>query len=112
MTGYPLATKRTDFERSVTAPQALTLLNSEEVLTAAAATATRLRREANSTDDRIRRTFRLILGRTPTPDELKKSRAFLRERSGQTEANQQPTQAAFAALCRGLFNLNAFVFVE
>ncbi|MSU61981.1 MAG: DUF1553 domain-containing protein [Pedosphaera sp.] len=98
--------------RSVTAPQALTLLNSEEVLTAANATAARLLREATSTNDRIHRAFRLILGRAPTGSELEKSRAFLRDRGNLDGANQETTQTAFAALCRALFNLNAFVFVE
>ena len=96
--------------RSVTAPQALTLLNSEEVLTAAAAAAIRVMQEASSTDERIGRAFQLTLGRAPTASEREKSRLFLREhRSGNP---LQPTQTEFTALYRALFNLNAFVFVE
>src|SRR5204862_5837435 len=60
--------------RSVTAPQALTLLNSEEVLTAAGAAATRIMQEAGSTDERIGRAFQLTLGRAPPATELEKSR--------------------------------------
>jgi hypothetical protein len=98
--------------RSVTAPQALTLLNSEEVLTAAAATATRVMQEASSTDECISRASRLTLGRAPTASEWEKMRAFLREQHGGNPATSQPDQAGFTALCRALFNLNAFVFVE
>lgn len=98
--------------RSVTAPQALTLLNSEEVLTAADATATRILREAGSTDDCIRRAFFLILGQAPTVSELERSRAFLRSRWNLDRADQDTKKTALAALCRAFFNLNAFVFVE
>jgi hypothetical protein len=98
--------------RSVTAPQALTLLNSEEVLTASGAAATRVMQEASSTDERIRRAFQLTLGRAPTASELEKRRLFLREHRGGNQAPTQPAQTEFTALCRALFNLNAFVFVE
>ena len=98
--------------RSVTAPQALTLLNSEEVLTAAGAAATRVMHEAGSTDERIRRAFQLTLGRAPTAGEREKSRLFLREHCGGNPPLTEPAQAEFTALCRALFNLNAFVFVE
>ena len=98
--------------RSVTAPQALTLLNSEEVLTAAGAAATRVMQEASSTDQRIGRAFQRALGRAPTPSEREKSRLFLREHRGGNQPPTQPAQTEFTALCRALFNLNAFVFVE
>ncbi len=98
--------------RSVTAPQALTLLNSEEVLTAASAAATRVMQEAGSTDERIGRAFRLTLGRAPTSSEQEKSRLFLREHRGGNPTPTEPAQTEFTALCRALFNLNAFVFVE
>jgi len=97
--------------RSVTAPQALTLLNSEEVLTAAGAAATRILQEVSSTDERIGRAFRLTLGRAPAASELEKSTLFLREHRGGKQPTQ-PGQAEFTALFRALFNLNAFVFVE
>ncbi len=98
--------------RSVTAPQALTLLNSEEVLTAAGAAATRVMQEAGSTDERIRRAFQLTLGRAPTASEREKSRLFLREHRDGNAPRTEPSQTEFTALCRALFNLNAFVFVE
>src|SRR5207247_5310161 len=49
--------------RSTTAPQSLTLLNSEEVMNAAAATAERLMKQAKSSDEQIALAFRLTLGR-------------------------------------------------
>jgi hypothetical protein len=98
--------------RSITAPQALTLLNSEETLTAASAAATRVLQEAGSTDERIRRAFLLTLGRAPTASEQEKSRLFLREHRGGNAPPTEPAQTEFTALCRALFNLNAFVFVE
>src|SRR6185503_11445494 len=76
--------------RSVTAPQALTLLNSEEVLTAAGAAATHVMQEAGSTDERIDRAFNLTLGRTPTASEREKSSLFLREHRGGNQPATQP----------------------
>jgi len=52
------------------------------------------------------------LGRAPTASEREKSRLFLREHHGGNSSPIQPGQTEFAALCRALFNLNAFVFVE
>jgi hypothetical protein len=99
--------------RSTTAPQALTLLNSAEVLTAAKATAQRLAREAKSTEDRITLAFRLTLGRSPSPEERHMAQQFLRE----TEGKAPPTASSsllfsFAEFSRALFNLNAFLYVD
>jgi mono/diheme cytochrome c family protein len=85
--------------RSTTAPQSLTLLNAEEVMAAAKATAARLEREAAAGDERIRRAYRLALGRGPTERELALARRFL-------EASP------LSEFCRALFNLNAFVYAE
>src|SRR5262249_5872674 len=56
-------------ERSTTAPQALALLNSGDVMEAAKGLAVRLQREASSTDQRIARAYQLTLGREPSPRE-------------------------------------------
>jgi hypothetical protein len=84
---------------STTAPQSLTLLNSEEVVRAAAATAGRLEREATSTKGRITLAYRLILGRNPTRQEAALAANFLQD-------------SPLSELCRALFNLNAFVYAE
>jgi len=86
-------------ERSTTAPQALTLLNADEVTTAARATATRLTSEAASQDERITLAYRLTLGREPTEKERALMRAFL-------------VRSPLNEFCRALFNLNDFVYVE
>jgi hypothetical protein len=85
--------------RSTTAPQSLTLLNAEDVVLAAKATADRLEREAKATDDRIDLAYRLVLGRRPMSRELAVSREFL-------------AKSPLSEFCRALFNLNAFVYVE
>ena len=107
--------------RSTTAPQSLTLLNSEEVMEAARATASRLLKESNSPAEQINRAFRLVLGRVPSSTERALSENFLAACSSRREALIGPNQngaatnaAAFALeeLCRALFNLNAFVYVD
>jgi len=85
--------------RSTSAPQSLTLLNAEEVMVASDATATRLLKEAGSDRDRITLAYRLILNRPPTEKEQTLAREFLQT-------------APWSELCRALFNLNAFVYVE
>jgi hypothetical protein len=85
--------------RSTTAPQSLTLLNAEDVVAAAKATAERLMAEAKSTDDRIALAYRLVLGRSPAERERALAREFL---------SKSPLQE----FCRALFNVNAFVYVE
>jgi hypothetical protein len=86
-------------ERSTTAPQSLTLLNADEVLAAAEATAKRVAEEAGSSEARIALAYRLIVGRTPTEKERAMSAAFL-------------AHSPLNELCRALFNLNAFVYAE
>jgi hypothetical protein len=86
-------------ERSTTAPQSLTLLNSSEVTAAADALADRLTREAKTDQERIVMAYRLALGRKPTASELKLSQEFLAE-------------SPLNELCRALFNMNDFVYVE
>ncbi|HWB07352.1 MAG TPA: DUF1549 and DUF1553 domain-containing protein [Verrucomicrobiales bacterium] len=91
--------------RSTTAPQALSLLNSEETSASATAMAARLEREVPGegtevTGQRIRLAFRLVLGRPPSQNEFETSAAFLKKESGLSE------------LCRALLNLNAFIYVD
>ncbi|HRI14925.1 MAG TPA: DUF1553 domain-containing protein [Verrucomicrobiota bacterium] len=85
--------------RSTTAPQALSLLNSDEVMAAARATADSLAREANTPEEQINAAYRRILGRRPTASESAASREFL-------------ATSPLVELCRALFNLNAFVYAE
>jgi len=86
-------------ERSTTAPQSLTLLNADEVTTAAKLTETRLMKEAGSNDERITLAYRLVLARAPTAKEHALARGFL-------------AQSPLNEFCRALFNLNDFVYAE
>jgi len=86
-------------ERSTTAPQALALLNDPDVQAAAEALAERVRKEAQSDDERIERAYRLTLGRRPSAKELELSRRFVKDSS-------------LAELCRALFNVNEFVYLD
>ncbi|HXI50483.1 MAG TPA: DUF1553 domain-containing protein, partial [Candidatus Saccharimonadales bacterium] len=102
--------------RSTTAPQALTLLNSREVMDAAAATARRVTAGAKSTAEQIGLAHRLILGRAPAEREQALAEGFLRQsRERLEQAGDNPAHAAEGALkelCRAWFNLNSFVYVE
>ena len=86
-------------ERSTTAPQSLTLLNSDEVLRAAKLTAARIEQTAASRQAQAIEAHRMALGREPTIGELDAAMEFLEE---------NPLQD----LCRALFNVNAFVYVN
>ena len=85
--------------RSTTAPQSLTLLNSDEVMAAASGTAARLAREASSMAAQIELAYRLVLARRPTKQEARLATDFLQS-------------APLSEFCRALFNLNAFVYAD
>lgn len=86
-------------ERSTTAPQALALLNANEAAAAVKGLAERLQREAGTDDERVDRGYRLALGRSPTAVEKERALVFLRE-------------SPLTELCRALFNLNEFVYLD
>jgi hypothetical protein len=86
-------------ERSTTAPQGLALLNASEVLEAANTLASRLLREAGSEDERLTRLYQWTLGRQPSARERHLARAFLAD-------------SPLSELCRALFNINEFVYVD
>jgi hypothetical protein len=86
-------------QRSTTAPQALALLNADEVTAASTALADRLTREATTPAGRVERAYRLALGRRPTEGEFKRATAFLQG-------------SPLNELCRALFNGNEFVYLD
>jgi hypothetical protein len=96
-------------ESSTTAPQSLTLLNADEVISAAGHTAKRILTEIPERGEgegatalakaRINFAYHLILGRAPSEKERALSQEFL-------------VRSPLHELCRALFNLNAFVYVE
>ncbi len=103
--------------RSTTAPQALTLLNSDEVMAAAKATAARIIKKASLPDEVGERAFRLTLGRSPTARERELAKVFFadckrREDPAQANTALILSSATMEEFCRALFNLNAFVYVD
>ena len=86
-------------ERSTTATQALTLLNAPDVSEAAKALAARVTAGATTEEERIALAYRLALGRRPAPTEMRLAREFLRE-------------SPLSELCRALFNVNEFVYLD
>lgn len=86
-------------ERSTTAPQALALLNADEIMAAAQSFAERLQNLSPSDDQRIKHAFEMALGRPPSPVEFQQAHEFLRG-------------SPLRELCRALFNVNEFVYVD
>ena len=85
---------------STVAPQALSLLNSPLAVEAARAFAARVQREAGSTPAaQVQRAFALALQRPPDRQELRACVQLLQERS-------------LTEVCRALFNLNEFVYLD
>jgi len=86
--------------RSTVAPQSLALMNGELPAELATQLATLLEREhPDSPTNQVRDAFRRCLGRSPTAGELERSLAFART-------------AGLNSVCRALFNVNEFVYVD
>jgi hypothetical protein len=86
-------------ERSTTAPQALALLNSAEVMDAAKALAERLTKDAKGEEDRITLAYCLVLGRSPSAKDMERAKEFLKD-------------SPLSELCRALCSLNEFVYLD
>ena len=84
---------------SVSALQALALLNNGLMITMSKHFAARLDAEGGDGKNKIDRAFRLALGRAPTAEE-------------QINLTVYATQHGLANACRVLFNLNEFAFVD
>jgi hypothetical protein len=85
---------------SIVAPQALSLLNSRLAVDTGQGLAARVKLAAGEDRDRqVREAFRLTLARAPQQDEMEACRVLLEQRS-------------LPELCRVLFNLNEFIFID
>jgi hypothetical protein len=95
------------------APQALLLLNSTVVRTAAAQLAERLRTRKDP-PERIRWAYALTLARAPRPGELVDALTFLHEQQGAYSAEKKPDaeQRALADFCQVLLGLNELIYVD
>ncbi len=90
---------------TMTAPQALMLLNDVVVQEMAKRFATRLQKEsANDVDKQIDLVYRLALARNPDPSERSSMKRFV---EGATNR-----EAAIVDLCHAVLNLNEFLFVD
>jgi hypothetical protein len=95
-------------DRSTTAPQALTLMNSEETLARARDLARLVSKEAG--EDReaaIDLAYRRTLARAPAASERAEARAFL-----EAQAVRAGGDAPLASLALVLFNLSEFIYVD
>lgn len=86
-------------DETVTALQALSLLNNKFMLRMAEHFAARVQNEAATTSQQIDRAFQLVTGRSPSSDQL----------SGLVDYAEE---FGMENLCRLLLNLNEFVFVD
>jgi hypothetical protein len=84
---------------SLTALQALALLNNRFMLVMASRFGERLEQDAGDLQSRVERAYRLALGRPPTAEERTAMMAFA-------------GRFGLANMCRAVFNLNEFLFVD
>ena len=84
---------------TLTALQALSLLNNRFNVSMARHFAGRLQTEESATELQVTRAFLLLTGRTPSDEELQSMTEYAH-------------QHGLPALCRLLFNLSEFVFVD
>ena len=86
-------------DEALTALQALSLLNSKFTLVMAGHFARRLQAEAKSLDDQVRLGIRLVAGRKAAGEEVKALSAYA-------------SRHGLANLCRVLFNLSEFTYLD
>jgi hypothetical protein len=86
-------------DETVTALQALSLLNNKFILYMAKQFAERLQRESTTEAARLQLGFRLATGRTPSPEQLSELVSYSKD-------------VGLENTCRMLFNLNEFVFID
>jgi hypothetical protein len=84
---------------TLTSLQALSLMNNRFTLSMAQHFASRLQREAADLDGQVRRAITLITGRLPVPSE-------------QRQLTDYAQQFGLDNLCRLLFNLSEFVYID
>jgi len=114
--------------RSTTAPQSLILLNGNLTMTFAQRTAGQLLLEHQTTDERVKEAFRLIVSRSPTSAEHQRVVEFVKTQTERLVASDEERSerlpipmpltmkrehgAAWTDVCVALFNSNAFVYVD
>jgi hypothetical protein len=97
---------------STVATQALTLMNSEFVVTQARAFAARVAREAGPEQDaQVKTAYRVALARDPSPRELALNIEFL-NRQARAHGGEGAALRALTDLCDVILNLNEFVYIQ
>jgi hypothetical protein len=100
---------------TIVAPQALAMLNNQQVIERAQAFARRLLApEGTTPDEAIRRGYVRALGRPPDEAELAQSVAFVQHATDvYAEAgNETAAEAAMSDFCQVLFSLNEFIYID
>ncbi len=101
---------------TVTAPQALELLNNELVLDWSRSLAGRVWNDAGMTlDAQVDRAWRFVYSRAASPEERKEALAFLQRQAallGERMAHDEAQRAALTDLCHMLVNSNEFLYVN
>jgi len=103
-------------DATVTAPQALELLNNELVLDWSRSLAARVSNDAGLTPEaQVDRAWRFVFSRPATAEERQNAMAFLSRQRGMLERRmpaEEATRAALADLCHMLLNSNEFLYVN
>ena len=106
------ATTSTD-TRSQTniAPQALFMMNSKFVAERSRALARQLLEREITTENRVRRAWRIVLGRDPEPEELRVGLGYASNFPGKAQ-NDDAELLAWSSFCRALIASNDFIYVH
>jgi hypothetical protein len=115
-----------DRATTTVAPQALMMMNSGFVIQAADDLSKRILSSSGDDSVRIEKLYALVLGRSPSPDEVTESLAFLQETKlalAASEANKQeasapvadssdPVNPSWSVLCQILLASSEFIYVR
>jgi cytochrome c553 len=100
---------------TIVAPQALAMLNNQQVLACAQALAERLSAEKHgSIEDAVDRGYSIALARPTDAVEKAEAAEYIRKSTDlyKTAGNQQAETQALADFCQVLFGLNEFIYID
>jgi hypothetical protein len=100
---------------TIVAPQALAMLNNQQVREYSQALAKKLLSQSDTTTEQaVNRAYQTTLGRPADSEELADSLTFVEQATKSYEAAGKPTAAetALADFCQVLFGLNEFIYID
>jgi hypothetical protein len=100
---------------TIVAPQALAMLNNEQVIGYARAMARRLLAAAETTPEQaVEQGYALALGREPDEFELADAAGFVRgaQQAYEASGKENSRELAVADFCQVLFSLNEFIYID